>query len=100
MTTASLAPGERERLPFWSFLIHALVALGSLLYLNYLIGNSVPVAVKKIGSSYLIFFYHLPAALNCFLFFTGTAVFSIAFLVTKNARWDTWARVCGEILEG
>ena len=49
-----------------SFVLHAIAALGAVWLLDGMIVFYVPFEIEVIKSSYLIFFYHLPAALNCF----------------------------------
>ncbi|MCI0650799.1 MAG: cytochrome c biogenesis protein, partial [Planctomycetes bacterium] len=80
-----------------SFNLHAILAVAALLLLNVLISMKVPVVVEDIEYSYWIFFYHLPAALNCYIFFAVVLVTSIAYLRTEDPRWDQHARVAGEI---
>ncbi len=80
-----------------SFLAHAIAALGGLLALNWMIWNYVPLGINKIGSSYLIFFYHFPSAINCFIFFLLVMVFSILYLRSEDPLWDRCSRVAGEI---
>ena len=74
------------------FLLHAVVALLALLYLNWLIVTEVPFAIQKIGSSYLIFFYHFPSALSTFVFYMGVMVAGVCYLATKNPVWDRRAQ--------
>ncbi len=83
--------------PSKGFVIHALAALGALLVLNWMVVTSIPFAVAKIGSSYLIFFYHLPAAISMGLLYTALLVFSIAYLRTKRAVWDRRARAAAGV---
>lgn len=73
------------------------LALGTLLFLNYRIATSVPLEQAGLGSSYLIFFYHFPSAFLCAIFFAGVFVASIAYLLTVQPRWDLHARLCAEI---
>ncbi|MFQ5654482.1 MAG: cytochrome c biogenesis protein CcsA [Planctomycetota bacterium] len=79
------------------FLLHALVALGALLLLNWMIALYVPLSIHRIEQSYLIFFYHFPAAQSCFVMFTIVMVCSIAVLRTDGVAWDRRARVAGEV---
>ncbi|MEM7263770.1 MAG: cytochrome c biogenesis protein CcsA, partial [Planctomycetota bacterium] len=54
-------------------------------------------AIKGIGSSYLIFFYHFPSALSCYAFFTLLMVCSIAYLVKDDPLWDRAGRTAGQL---
>ena len=83
--------------PSRGFVLHAVLALAALLFLNVLVATYVPLEIKGIGSSYLIFFYHFPAALNVYLFYFGLLVFSVAYLRTKRPVWDRRARSAAEI---
>ncbi len=38
-----------------------------------------------------IFYYHVPLAWNAFLGYMVAAVTGIAYLVSRNTRWDTWS---------
>ncbi len=80
-----------------SFLIHAAAALVMVSALNYMIANYVPFSIRKIEQSYLIFYYHFPAALSCLVFFTIVLVASIAVLRTGSPAWDRRARAAGEV---
>lgn len=80
-----------------SFIVHAILALAFLLTFNYFIATKVPISVKGIESSYLIFFYHFPSAFLMFLFFTAVFGCSIAYLVTGRELWDRYAKIAGEI---
>ncbi|MEE8143557.1 MAG: cytochrome c biogenesis protein [Planctomycetota bacterium] len=80
-----------------SFLAHALATLVALLALNWMIAHDVPLQIKQLGSSYLIFFYHFPAAINCFLFYTMLMVFSVLYLKSEDPLWDRCGRVAAEI---
>lgn len=89
--------------PLWSdgsptsFTIHAVLALALLLGLHWKITHDVPFAIKQIGSSYLIFFYHFPSAITTFLFYAGMLAASIAFLVRRNPIWDRRAIAAAEV---
>lgn len=83
--------------PSRGFVAHVVVALLALLALNWLVVTYVPLEIKQIGSSYLIFFYHLPAAINMGLLYTALMVFSIAYLRTKRPVWDRRARTAAEV---
>ena len=80
-----------------SFVIHAGAALLALWGLNFMIASYVPVAIQQIESSFWIFFYHFPSAINCYLFFTTLMVCAVGFLATRDPRWDQHGRVAGEI---
>jgi len=74
-----------------------MLALVALLVLNWLVVTHVPLEIKMIGSSYLIFFYHFPAALNMGLLYTAMMGFSVAYLATKRPVWDRRARAAAEV---
>ncbi len=80
-----------------TFGLHALQVMLGAVSLNWLIATALPLSIKMIGSSYLIFFYHFPAAMSCFVFFTLLMVFSIAYLVQDDPLWDRCARTSGQI---
>lgn len=82
------------RLSMW---IHAAVAVALISYLNHLIAHEVPFSVKKIEQSYLIFYYHLPAAISCSIFFLIVFVASIVVLVTGSPEWDRRAVIAGQV---
>lgn len=88
-------PGLRG--PSRGFIVHAVAALIGLLVLNYAIVTKVPLAIRGIGDSYLIFFYHFPAALNVFVFYFLLLVFSGLYLGTKQPVWDRRARASAEV---
>ena len=56
-----------------------------------LVGFWVPQEERQLGSSYLIFFFHFPSALNCMEFFLLGGVFSAIYLRNKNPSMDLWA---------
>ncbi len=89
-------PFERPA-PSRFFVAHAALALGALLWLNWTIVHDVPLAIKGIGSSYLIFFYHFPSALNMGVAYTALMAFSVAYLRTKRPVWDRRARAAAEV---
>ena len=55
------------------------------------VGFWVPQEERQLGSSYLIFFFHFPSALNCMEFFLLGGVFSAIYLRNKNPSMDLWA---------
>jgi heme exporter protein C len=75
-----------------SFVVHAALAVASLAWLNQLIATHAPFGVKQIGASYLVAFYHVPAATFMTLAYTMVCVAGIFFLVTKSPDWDRRAR--------
>lgn len=79
------------------FVVHALAALAALAALHALVIDYVPFSIQKIGSSYLVFFYHFPAALNVFVFYGGVLAASIFYLATREATWDLRARAACEV---
>ncbi len=88
-------PGLRG--PSRGFVVHALAALAALLALNWLVVTYAPLEIKMIGSSYLIFFYHLPAAISMGILYTAMMVFSVAYLRTRRPVWDRRARSAAEV---
>ncbi len=83
--------------PGRGFLVHAVLALGGLVFLNWLIGSIAPQSVKQIGSSYLIMYYHVPAAIWTYLLFAASATCGVCFLVTKSGAWDRRGRAFGTV---
>ena len=79
------------------FVLHAVIALVSLLILNWLIPLKTPLFIKEIQYSYWIFFYHFPAAINCYIFFLAVALCSVLYLATGDPIWDQRARAAGEV---
>ena len=55
------------------------------------VGFWVPQEERQLGSSYLIFFFHFPSALNCMEFFLLGGVFSASYLRNKSPSMDLWA---------
>ena len=55
------------------------------------VGFWVPQEERQLGSSYVIFFFHFPSALNCMEFFLLGGVFSAIYLRNKNPSMDLWA---------
>lgn len=64
---------------------------------HFFISDVVPFQISQIGSSYLIFFYHFPSALNCLFFFTLLFFTSIAYLRTEDPLWDRASRVAAQV---
>jgi heme exporter protein C len=54
-------------------------------------------AEATMGEVYRIFFFHLPANIGSFLFFFIAFVAGVAYLRTRNRRWDTWGAAAVEI---
>ncbi len=79
------------------FLTHALIAIAALAALNWLIVTYVPFAIRQIGSSYLIFFYHFPSAICMYVFYAVLCVASVVYLLTKDPVWDARARVAAGV---
>jgi heme exporter protein C len=79
------------------FLIHAVVCLLLFWWLNWQIVTQVPFAIKGIGSSYLIFFYHFPSAFTTYLFYGGGIAASVLLLCTHNSVWDRRAQAAIEV---
>ena len=81
----------------WHWWAHAGLSVVLLAILNWMIANHVPFSVRKIEQSYLIFYYHFPAALTLSLFFLVNFIASIVVLATNSPTWDRRARVAGEV---
>lgn len=56
-----------------------------------LVAWHAPPEIPGLGASYLIFFIHLPSAVNSLLFFLIGGVFSAAYLSMGGARKDVYA---------
>jgi heme exporter protein C len=103
MTTRTSGAVEEGAFPLFrwgsgtGFLVHAALALAALAALNWFVVRHVPFSIKVIGDSYLIFFYHFPAAINVFVFYGGVLAASCIYLATKRPVWDRRARVACEV---
>ena len=62
-----------------------------------LIGFWVPPSENILGSSYLIFFFHFPSAINCLNFFAFAGVVSLFHLARQTAKSDLWAASAVEV---
>lgn len=80
-----------------SFLWHALLTVILVSVFNGMISQWVPFSINKIEQSYLIFYYHFPAALSLGFFFTLVLIASIQVLRTDSVVWDRRARVAGQV---
>ena len=58
------------------------------------VGFWVPPEEKILGSSYLIFFFHFPSAINCMNLFVIGGVFSFLCLLNKNSSLKLSATSC------
>ena len=58
------------------------------------VGFWVPPEEKTLGSSYLIFFFHFPSAINCMNLFVIGGVFSFLCLLNKNSSLKLSATSC------
>ena len=63
--------------------LHTHNAIGWLMVIATLglIGFWIPPAVKGLGESYLIFFFHFPSAVNCLNFFVFAGIISLLYLL-------------------
>ena len=68
-------------------------AVGWVLVIGTLLGVGfwVPPEVEGIGSSYLIFFFHFPSAVNCLNMFLIGGGLALAYLITRRASLDLWS---------
>lgn len=80
-------------------IFYALTAIAFILYLAGLIGTFyiTPLEVKQIGFTQKIFYFHVPMAITSGIAFAVTLVASIAYLLTKNLKWDSWAAAGAEL---
>ena len=67
------------------FLPHAVLAFASLAFLNWLISEHAPFAVKQIGASYLIAYYHVPSAILMGVAYTLVFATFVAYLLNTLA---------------
>jgi heme exporter protein C len=74
--------------PSGGFLLHALLALAALVALDALIAWGVPGRVKQLGSSYLIMYYHVPAAIWTGILLAFSAICALLLLTTSRSVWD------------
>lgn len=79
--------------------LYAFTGLAALLTTAGLIGTFyvTPLEVKEIGFTQKIFYFHVPMAITSGVAFAVTLLASIAYLVTKDLKWDVWARVGAEL---
>ncbi len=72
--------------------IYGLGVLGTLLLLwnFYTIFLVIPIDALQ-GNIFRIIFIHVPAAITAFAFYGVSVLASIAFLWTKNFKWDSMA---------
>lgn len=98
-TTNLKAAGALPRgaFPSRGFTAHAIIALILIIVLNVMLVRYVPLEIKFLGSSYLIFFYHFPSALNVFVFYGALMAASALYLKTRNPVWDRRARAAAEV---
>ena len=61
------------------------------------VGCWVPHEEKILGSSYLIFFFHFPSAINCMNLFVIGGVCSFLYLLNRNPSMDLWATSAIEV---
>tara|TARA_B100000809_G_scaffold266220_1_gene327914 strand:- start:3404 stop:4045 length:642 start_codon:yes stop_codon:yes gene_type:complete len=61
------------------------------------VGYWVPHEEKILGSSYLIFFFHFPSAINCMNLFVIGGVCSFIYLLNRNPSMDLWATSAIEV---
>lgn len=80
-------------------LFYALTILSVLMVLAGLVGTFflTPLEVKQIGFTQKIFYFHVPMAITSGVAFFVTLAASVALLVTKDLKWDVWAKVGAEL---
>lgn len=78
---------------------YALVALSAVLTVAGLIGTFfiTTLEVEGIGFTQKIFYFHVPMAITSGVAFAVTLLASIAYLITRDLKWDTWAYVGAEL---
>lgn len=79
------------------FVVHALATLALLAGANWMIARYAPFGVKGIGASYLIAYYHVPAAILMGVFYLVVFVAGILHLTTGLQVWDRHARVAAAV---
>jgi len=77
----------------------ALTLIAVPLFIAGLIGTFylTPLEVKQIGFSQKIFYFHVPMAITSGVAFFVTLVASLAYIITKDEKYDTWAASATEI---
>ena len=73
------------------FRLHLVVTAALCITSLALMAWVAPFRIETIGSSYLIFFIHLPSAINGLLFFLIGGVLSAFFVVKRAHKYDVWA---------
>ena len=89
------SPAETQEVGLISAM--AILSLLGLLVFNGLIAYKVPFRLTTMDSFYLIFYYHFPSALCCYVFFIWTAVCSGLYLRSERIIWDQRARVSAQV---
>lgn len=77
--------------------LHFVIGWAGVLYTLWLIGFHVPSADRIIGTSYLIFFFHFPSAMNCLNLFLIAGVISLLYLWRRRPGLDLLAASCVEV---
>lgn len=79
--------------------MYGLAALAGVLTIFGLWGTFfwTPLEVNEIGFTQKIFYFHVPMAISSAIAFGVTLVGSILFVLTRNLKWDVWARVGAEL---
>ena len=80
-----------------SLQVHFAIGWALVLVTLYLVGYYVPGSGEGIGSSYLIFFFHFPSAMNCLNLFIFAGVLSALYLVSGEPRWEQLAATATEV---
>lgn len=75
------------------FLVLTLVAAICNIWLIYSVAPMVP----QQEMAQKIFYYHVPLAWNAFLAFVVVAATGIAYLLTRQPRWDYWSLAGAEV---
>lgn len=77
----------------------ALTFLAIPLFIAGLIGTFylTPLEVKQIGFSQKIFYFHVPMAITSGVAFFVTLIGSLAYIFTRDEKFDTWAAAAAEI---
>ncbi len=77
----------------------ALTIIAVPLFIAGLIGTFyfTPLEVKQIGFNQKIFYFHVPMAITSGVAFLVTLIGSLAYIVTRDEKYDKWAASAAEI---
>ncbi len=92
--SAKIKTSPPEKLPAASLILGALSFIGMMISLWMIFQYAPTDAVQ--GNAQRIFYFHVPMAWIGMLAFIVLAVASIAYIITKDERWDWLARAAAE----